>query len=329
MLSIKQNLRETIHGGAPDRYVDQYEYLAMVPDPVIMQSGRPKNDGVPVVNAWGITHAWPPGTPGIFPVHTPDKIVIKDITHWKDYVKRPPIKMPDSAWEMTYSVAEKINRDEVFLSGMVFPGLFEQTHHHCEIQRALIYLYEEPDDVKDFIKFLRDWELEYAQELVDHLHPDALFHHDDWGTQRSTFMSPDMFAEVYQDAYKEIYGFYHSHGVELIVHHSDSYAATLVPNMIDMGIDIFQGALTTNNIPELIKKYGGKISFHGGIDNGLVDRSDWTEENVERYTEQIIHACGKHYFIPGLTAGGPGSTYPGVYAATSKIIKKLSAEDFK
>ena len=49
MLTVKQNLRETIHGGNPDRYVDQYEYLAMVPDPVIMQSPRPKNDGVPVV----------------------------------------------------------------------------------------------------------------------------------------------------------------------------------------------------------------------------------------------------------------------------------------
>ena len=84
MLTIKQNLRETIHGGNPDRYVDQYEYLAMVPDPVVMQSPRPKNDGVPVMNAWGVTHAWPAGTPGIFPVHTPDKIVIKDITHWKD-----------------------------------------------------------------------------------------------------------------------------------------------------------------------------------------------------------------------------------------------------
>ena len=304
MLTIKQNLRETIHGGNPDRYVDQYEYLAMVPDPVIMQSPMPKNDGVPVVNAWGVTNQWPAGTPGIFPVHTPDKIVIKDITHWQDYVHAPAYKMPDSAWEMSYAIAEKIDRNEVFLSGMVFPGLFEQTHHLSEMQNALVNFYEEPDHVKDLIKYLRDFELNYAQELVDHLHPDALFHHDDWGSQKSTFMSPD------------------------VVHHSDSYAATLVPNMIDMGINIFQGALTTNNIPELIKQYGGKISFHGGIDNGLVDRVDWTKENVEKYTRKIIGECGKHYFIPGLTAGGPGSTFPGVYEATSEIIRQISKEDF-
>ena len=45
------------------------------------------------------------------------------------------------------------------------------------------------------------------------------------------------------DTYKEIYKYWHDHGVEMIVHHSDSYAATLVPYMIEMGIDIWQGAL--------------------------------------------------------------------------------------
>ena len=51
----------------------------------------------------------------------------------------------------------------------------------------------------------------------------------------------DMFREYYLDAYKKVYGYYKDHGVQLIVHHSDSYAANLVPSMIEMGIDIWQG----------------------------------------------------------------------------------------
>ena len=39
--------------------------------------------------------------------------------------------------------------------------------------------------------------------------------------------------------------------------------------MIEMGVDIWQGCLTTNNTPELIKN-GEKINFMGEIDNGLV-----------------------------------------------------------
>jgi len=72
----------------------------------------------------------------------------------------------------------------------------------------------------------------------------------------NSFVSPDMFEEFFLPAYKKIYGFYKANGVELIVHHSDSYAANLVPHMIEMGIDIWQGVMTTNNIPDLIKQYG-------------------------------------------------------------------------
>ena len=69
-------------------------------------------------------------------------------------------------------------------------------------------------------------------------------------------MSVNMFNDFFLDAYKEIYGYYKSHGVEYVVHHSDSYAATLVPSMIEMGIDVFQGCMETNKVDELLKKYG-------------------------------------------------------------------------
>ena len=61
-----------------------------------------------------------------------------------------------------------------------------------------------------------------------------------------------------------MYKFWKDNGVELIVHHSDSYAATYVPLMIEMGIDIWQGAMSTNNIPKLIERYGKQITFMGG-----------------------------------------------------------------
>ena len=98
-------------------------------------------------------------------------------------------------------------------------------------------------------------------------------------------------------AYDKIYGTYKANGVELIVHHSDSYAANLVPYMIEMGMDIFQGASSTNNVPELVKKYGGKISFMGDLDNGVIDKEDWTHELVAKEVRRACETNGKHYFI--------------------------------
>ena len=147
-------------------------------------------------------------------------------------------------------------------------------------------------------------------------------------SQTSTCISPEMFREFYKPAYQKIYGYYKEHGVELVVHHSDSYAATLVPDMIDMGIDIWQGVMTSNNIPELIKKYGGKISFMGGIDSAAIDHPGWTRDEVEREVRRACTECGKLYFIPGASQGLAMSTFPGVYEATSEEIDKLSKEMF-
>ena len=110
----------------------------------------------------------------------------------------------------------------------------------------------------------------------------------------------------------------------MIVHHSDSYAATLVPYMIEMGIDIWQGVMTSNNIPELIQKYGGKISFMGGIDSARVDHPGWTREEVHTEVEKACRECGKHYFIPSASQGLPISTFPGVYEALTEEIDAIS-----
>ena len=330
MLTIRQNLLETIRGGKPDRFVNQYEFMKLINNPLSLHNPNPKRGEQDVVNAWGITRSWPEHVLAAFPVHTPEKVVIKDITHWRDYVHAPNIKFSDAEWEPFIKQAEEVDRKEYFVTAMVAPGLFEQCHHLGEIQQTLINLYEEPDHMKDLIKYLVDFELELAEQICTHMKPDALFHHDDWGTQKSTFMSKDMFEEFYLDGYKQVYGYYKDHGVELIVHRSDSYAATFVPFMIDMGIDIWQGAMSSNNIPELIKEYGGKISFMGGIDSAKIDFDGSTREIVHEVAEKAIRENGaqKKYYIPCNTMGGPSTIFPGVYEMLSEEIAKISKEFF-
>lgn len=325
MLTPKQNLLETIHGGNPDRFVNQYEYIKiMTGDPFAASNPNPKPGEEMVKNAWGVTKSWPKGTPGAFPIHDQEHIVCPDICNWKEYVKAPNVKFDDATWEPFLKRCEEVDRDKYFISPFIAPGIFEQCHYLMEIQNTLINFYEEPDDMKDLIKYLTEFELRNAEELCSHIHPTALFHHDDWGSQQSTFLSPDMFAEFYLDAYKEVYGYYKSHGVELIVHHSDSYAATLVPYMIEMGIDIWQGVMTSNNIPELIKQYGGKISFMGGIDSAKVDYPEWTRDDVKREVKRACEENGKLYFIPNASQGLPMSTFPGVYEALTEEIDNMS-----
>ena len=328
MLTPRENLLETIHGGHPDRFVNQYEPLKIIMHPAVAYNPAPKNDGVPVVNNWGVTRSWPKGTPGAFPVHTPDKIVIQDITRWRDYVHAPNLDFTDEQWEPFVRQAEAVDRTKYYVTPFIAPGLLEQCHYLGEIKNTMMYFLEEPECMHELIDYLTEYELRMAEGICSHLKPDALFHHDDWGSQISTFLSVPMFEEFFLESYKKIYGYYHEHGVQLVVHHSDSYAATLVPDMIEMGIDIWQGCMTSNNIPELIRKYGGRISFMGGIDSAAVDKPGWTHEDIVREVRRACAECGKLYFIPNASQGLPMSTFPGVYDELTQEIERCSREFF-
>ena len=211
MLTPKQNMLEVIKGGNPDRFVNQYEAVQLLFHPFMFANPLLEPGQENVVNAWGVTNTFPKGVPGSFPVHTPDKIVVKDIEDWQDYVHAPSLKFTQDQWDMVKAQYDAVDGEQAFKAAFVAPGLFEQTHHLCEISNALVYYITNPDEMHDLIKYLTEWELELAEGICSNLHPDAIFHHDDWGGLDSTFMSPAMFDEFLLEPYKEIYGYYHSH----------------------------------------------------------------------------------------------------------------------
>lgn len=330
MLTARENMIETIEGGKPDRIVNQYEGIALLFHPFLFRSplvpkGTEVKDAIP--NAWGVYNAFPANTPGGFPVQDEEHVLVKDIDHWQDYVKVPDTNFTDEEWGKCQEMYDAVG-DKAMKATFVAPGLFEQCHHMCKIDDTLMAMYESPDELHDMIKMLTEFELRIAEGICDHLHPEAIFHHDDWGSQKSTFMSPAMFEEFFVEPYKQIYGYYHDHGVKYVFHHSDSYAATLVPDMIEMGINVWQGCFSTNDIPKLLKETQGKITFMGGIENHLVDFEGWTEENNEAVIRKTLAEDGTKYFIPCIAQGGPGSVYPGVYKSMSDIIDKINTEKY-
>ena len=329
MLTKRQNFLETIHGGNPDRFVNQFEAFHFLYSPIVVNNGGPRPGEPDKQGAFGVWFSCPEGQPAAYPVHTPDKLVLKDIEHWREYVTEfPKHDYTDEQWAPVVAEANAVDRNEEFVVSFVAPGIFEQCHHLMGVAECLTAFYEYPDEMHELIDYITEWELVEAKEQCDHLHPDAPFHHDDWGFYDSTFLRPEMFDEFFLPAYKKIYDYYRSRGVELIVHHSDSYAATLVPEMIEMGIDVWQGAMLSNDIPALIDQYGGQISFMGGLENSRIDVVEWSSEKIEDEVRRVCEMCGAHYFIPSLCAGDTSSVIPPVFDEATKAIERVNATDF-
>lgn len=333
MLTIKQNFLETINHGKPDRFVNQFEYLEYILDPIMEGCGGFCDPGGSKVNDWGVTVFWPLGEPGPFPKCDPEHVVLPDVTKWKEKLvgKVPdPHSYPEDKWAATMEQIKQIDRNEKLVSPWFVTGVFERLHYLMGVEDACVNFYEEPEAMHDLIDFIVDWQIECAKEMYKRYQPDCLFQHDDWGSQTRLMMSPDIFREFIKPAYMKIYGFWKKElGVKAIVHHSDSYAADLVPDMIDMGIDVFQGAVLENDIPALVEKYGDQITIQGGLDNGKFDKPDWTKEKITKGLEDILAATGGKGLIPSFTMGGAGTTFDGAYDWATEEIDRLSKVYFK
>lgn len=325
MLSIKENLKETMKkGGHPDRYVKSWEFVGQLLFPDLYYMGNyPMEPGKQGVDQFGVTWDFPVGQMGPFPVHDDEHRVLKDITKWREIVHKPYIPDDPGYWGMLCGMAAQVDRNEKYVFAFQTQGIFERLHALMGMEDTMCNFYEEPEEMHDLIDFLTEIELDFARNMVERVGVDAVLHHDDWGGVDSTFMSPAMFEEFILPAYKKIYGYYKEHNV-LIVHHNDGFSATLVPYMIEMGIDIWQGVMPTNNIPELIEKYEGQITFMGEVETRDIDMPDWSAEAVRAEVERVCTKCPPHSFIPALTAGVPMSHFPGVDAAVNAEIDRMS-----
>jgi len=326
MLTRRQNMLETIRGGNPDRFVNGHEALANIRfSPYSTAYPKPEKGGEPKKNGWGVTICFPEDAPGAFPIHDAEHIVLKDIEHWRDYVKAPELNFTEEDWAECAKSAAEIDRNEYFACLTVAPGVFEQTHYLMSMVEALCAYGEYPDEMHELIDYIVEFELKYAEQVCKYAKPDAILHHDDWGSLQNSFLSPEMFDEFIVPAFQKIYGYYKSHGVELIVHHSDSYAANLVPGMIKMGIDVWQGPASTNNVKELIEKYGDKITFMGEVDNTVVDVADWSLEKSYAQVKKICDKNGMKYFIPCILGG---CCNKGVSQSVLDAVDKYNKEKF-
>ena len=162
MLTVKQNLLETIHGGNPDRFVNQYEFLKIIyGSPFFdLHNGPVLEPGViNAKNAWGITFSWPEGLPGEFPVHDEEHLVLKDVTQWRDHVHAPALDYTDEEWAPYIKQVQEVDRDQYFVASLMWPGIFEQLHHFMDIPQTMMNFYEEPEAMKELINYLADWEV--------------------------------------------------------------------------------------------------------------------------------------------------------------------------
>ena len=330
MLTPKENLLESLKkGGHPVCLNNSYTMMrGIAGDPVFKLVRGNRVRGTNSIDVWGTQILFPADAPAAVPYVTEANQVVQDICQWRDYVKVPDLMgRCQEGWETAIANEKAIDHDKYLTMVVMGTGIFEQLHMLMTFEDTLTNMLEEPEAMQELIDAICEYRLNYMKLIVEHLHPDVIVSHDDWGSKTSLFMSPNTWRELFKEPYRKLYSYLHENGV-IVMHHADSFLEPIVEDMAEIGIDIWQGVLPTNNIAAISEKVGDRMMLMGGIDS-VIDREDATEEEIRAETRRACEAYGDlKGFWPGITYGGPGTLYPHVEPIVIDEIAKYNREYF-
>ena len=277
---------------------------------------------VEVPDAWGVIWDWPSDQPGPTPNAAGDRKVIKDITRWKDFFDFPDLDNLD--WTSTEAISESSDRETKIVMAQSPRGMFEFSHAMMGFEDALENYLLEPDDMVELLTAYTDWKIKAAELCIDHLKPDIMVNFDDWGSKTQLFLPPRVWREILKPLYKRFFGYIKSRGV-ITMTHCDCYAQDICEDMVEVGIDIWQGVTPENDIHKIVELTQGKLLIFGGIDMPSIDYPGVTGDTVRASIRESLDKYGptKRY-TPIFTSWMP--IYEGVYETGTDEMERYGAE---
>ncbi|HHT17727.1 MAG TPA: methyltransferase [Papillibacter sp.] len=185
-------------------------------------------------------------------------------------------------------------------------GWFERLISMLDFENALMALYDEDqkEAVHKFFDRLTDLYITIFGRMID-AYPDidGFSIHDDWGSQKETFFSPELCAEMIVPYMRRVTDFLHSRGKTAELH-SCGQNIKQVPNMIAAGWDAWfpQNIVDSQLVYEM---YGDKILV--GVDPGISAEGK-TEDEMRKAARDFVDRfmqpgkpCFYHYNLSACT----------------------------
>ena len=147
---------------------------------------------------------------------------------------------------------------------------------------------------KDFVHELLNAITEYNLAVIDiaaQYDIDCIFLGDDWGQQRGLIMGPSLWREFIKPYLCRMYERVKSYGI-FVAQHSCGDVSAVFPDLIDLGLDIYNTFQPeVYDIGQMKSLYGKNITFYGGISTQRLLPTG-TPDEVERETRKMLRQMG-------------------------------------
>jgi len=145
-------------------------------------------------------------------------------------------------------------------------GVFEQAKHWLGDAETLVLPYDNPQFLRRELDRITAWKMSIYEAYV-RAGTDIVWIGDDLGSQRGLIMSPNAYRTWYRPRHKQIVAHLRRIRADVrIAFHCCGHVTPLVPDLIEIGIDILEAVQAeAMDIAYLKREFGRDISFWGGI----------------------------------------------------------------
>lgn len=165
------------------------------------------------------------------------------------------------------SINQQCAESNRFMIARTNPHPFEQLQFLRGTENLYCDLVTKPAAMFSFIEKMHDFyckEVEaWAQTDID-----GIVWTDDWGSQNSLLINPETWVEIFKPLYRDYINIAKRYGKKTLMH-SDGNISSIIPHMIDLGLDALNCQLFVMGL-DSVKKYRGQITFWSEIDQHLL-----------------------------------------------------------
>ncbi|HCT90084.1 MAG TPA: hypothetical protein DF613_01680 [Lachnospiraceae bacterium] len=226
--------------------------------------------------------------------------VCDDICDWETQIHFPDMEAWD--WEEAARIdhVAELDREHKMIYTSSLSGFFERLHMLLGFEEALCALVTDPEAVAAYLDRMVEFKKAQLTKIKQYYNPDVLNFHDDYGTQRGLFFSPETWRTLFKPRLKQIVD--HCHGLGMIFElHSCGKIEEIVPDIAEIGTDCLQ-CMDINDVAALKKKTGKSMAYGVSPDfqkyaAGLAT-GEMTEEDIRRevYAEYMELSEGGNYY---------------------------------
>jgi len=180
--------------------------------------------------------------------------------------------------------------DKYAICGHMEATFFEQAWYLRGFRRLIRDLYEKETFCERLFDKLLELRLEQGKRWVE-LGVDIVRLGDDFGTQTGMLISFDMWRKYFKPRMKKLIATLKKTRA-YVFYHSDGYIEPLIPELIEIGVDILNPIQPEcNNLERIKKEFGTKLTLHGTLS---VQRTlpFGSIEDIENEVRSRLKICG-------------------------------------